>query len=242
MRGNTVYSQDGAFCPIVFGEQYRSILKHSVVRPSAVARRRGQGQIMDSNAKLNILTDALAAAGASALAIDARGDVAISTMNDAALERDVAAFVAERLDRIGDGARLVMGREGTRLSLTVRPTDKEGGRLWVVVVREVRGAAAHAGIEWLNADEVEVRYESSAYGIVEGAASVAVPVTESYARGVPLMLEGELGAGQVEIAKRLYLDGPFVDQPLFPSRSMNSPIAVGAMCSKAPNRRCSKRG
>lgn len=91
---------------------------------------------MDSNAKLNILTDALAAAGASALAIDARGDVAISTMNDAALERDVAAFVAERLDRIGDGARLVMGREGTRLSLTVRPTDKEGGRLWVVVVRE----------------------------------------------------------------------------------------------------------
>lgn len=44
------------FRPIVFGEQYRSILKHSVVRPSAVARRRGQGQIMDSNAKLNILT------------------------------------------------------------------------------------------------------------------------------------------------------------------------------------------
>ena len=116
---------------------------------------------MDSDAKLNILTEALAAAGASALAIDARGDVAISTMNDAALERDVATFVAERLDRIGDGARLVMGRAGTRLSLTVRPTDKEGGGLWVVVVREVRGAAAHAGIEWLNADEVEARYESS---------------------------------------------------------------------------------
>lgn len=211
--GQHLYSQDGAFCPIVFGEQYRSILKHSVVRLLAVARRRGQGQIMDSGAKLNILTEALAVAGASALAIDARGDVAISTMNDAALERGVAAFVAERLDRIGDGARLVMGRAGTRLSLTVRPTDKEGGGLWVVVVREVRGAAAHAGIEWLNADEVEARYESSAYGIVEGAASVAAPVAESYARGVPLMLEGELGAGQVEIAMRLYLDGPFVDQP-----------------------------
>lgn len=168
---------------------------------------------MDSDAKLNILTEALAAAGASALAIDARGDVAISTMNDAALERDVAAFVAERLDRIGDGARLVMGRAGTRLSLTVRSVDKEGGGLWVVVVREVRGAAAHAGIEWLNADEVEARYESSAYGIVEGPASVAAPVAESYARGVPLMLEGELGTGQVEIAMRLYLDGPFVDQP-----------------------------
>lgn len=134
-------------------------------------------------------------------------------MDDAALERDVAAFVAERLDRIGDGARLVMGRAGARLSLTVRPADKENVSLWIVVVREVRGAAAHAGIEWLNADEVEARYESSAYGIVEGAAAVAAPVAESYARGVPLMLEGELGAGQVEIAKRLYLDGPFADQP-----------------------------
>ncbi|MFR3925622.1 MAG: hypothetical protein ACLTXI_10615 [Collinsella sp.] len=46
---------------------------------------------------------------------------------------------------------------------------------------------------------------------------MAVPVTESYARGVPLMLEGELGAGQVEIAKRLYLDGPLRSSPLFPS-------------------------
>ena len=188
---------------------------------------------MDSDAKLNILTEALAAAGASALAIDARGDVAISTMNDAALERDVAAFVAERLDRIGDGARLVMGRAGTRLSLTVRPADKEGGGLWVVVVREVRGAAAHAGIEWLNADEVEARYESSAYGIVEGAASVAAPVAESYARGVPLMLEGELGAGQVEIANASIWTVLLPINPLLPLRSMSLPIAVGAICSKS---------
>ncbi len=167
---------------------------------------------MNSDAKLNILTEALAAAGASALAIDARGDVAISTMNGAALERDVAAFVAERLDRIGDGARLVMGRAGTRLSLTVRPADKEGGGFgssWsarCAAPRRTRASSAQR-------DEVEARYESSAYGIVEGAASVAAPVAESYARGVPLMLEGELGTGQVEIAMRLYLDGPFVDQP-----------------------------
>ena len=138
---------------------------------------------MNSDAKLQILIEALAAAGASALAIDGRGDVAISTMSDAALERDVAAFVAERLGRVGDGARLVMGHEGARLSLTVRPVAKEYGELWVVVVREVRGAVAHAGIEWLNVDEVEARYESSAYGIVEGAADVAVAVRESYARG-----------------------------------------------------------
>ena len=171
------------------------------------------GQNMDSDAKLNILTEALAAAGASALAIDEHGDIAISTMDDAQLEQDVAAFVAERLGRVGDGARLVMGHAGARLSLTVRPVAKEYGELWVVVVREVRGAVAHAGIEWLNVDEVEARYESSAYGIVEGAAVVADPVRESYARGVPLMLEGELGAGQSEIAKRLYLDGPFADGP-----------------------------
>lgn len=168
---------------------------------------------MDSDAKLQILIEALAAAGASALAIDGHGCVVISTMDDTALEQDVAAFVAERLGRVGDGVRLVMGHAGMRLSLTVRPVAKEYGALWVVVVREVHGAAAYAGIEWLNADEVEARYEASTYGIVEGAAAVAGPVCESYARGVPLMLEGELGAGQAEIAKRLYLDGPFADEP-----------------------------
>ena len=171
------------------------------------------GRTMDSDAKLQILIEALSAAGASALAIDERGGVVISTMSDAVLEQDVAAFVSERLARVGDGARLVMGREGMRLSLTVRPAAKEHGALWVVVAHEVRAAAAHAGIEWLNADEVEACYESSAYGIVEDAAAVAAPVRESYARGVPLMLEGELGAGQDQIAKRLYLDGPYADQP-----------------------------
>lgn len=168
---------------------------------------------MDSDAKLEILIEALAAAGASALAIDEHGGIAISTMNDAEFEQDVAAFVFDRLDRIGNGARLVMGREGVRLSLTVRPVAEEHGALWMVVAREVRGVASHAGIGWLNADEVEARYKSSAYGIVEGAAEVAAPVRESYARGVPLMLEGGLGAGQAEIAKRLYLDGPYADQP-----------------------------
>lgn len=168
---------------------------------------------MDSDAKLQILIEALSAAGASALAIDERGGVVISTMSDAALEQDIAAFVSERLACVGDGARLVMGHEGVRLSLTVRPTAKERGALWVVVAHEVRAAATHAGIEWLNADEVEARYASSTYGIVEDAAAVAAPVRGSYARGVPLMLEGELGAGQDQIAKRLYLDGPYADQP-----------------------------
>ena len=168
---------------------------------------------MDSDDKLQILIEALAAVGASALAIDEHGGVEISTMDDPTLERDVASFVAERLGRVDNGVRLVMGREGVRLSLTVRPATKEHGTLWVVVVREVRGAVVHAGIEWLNADEVEARYEASTYGIVEGAAAVAGPVRESYARGVPLMLEGELGAGQAEIAKRLYLDGPYADEP-----------------------------
>ena len=168
---------------------------------------------MDSDVKLQILIEALSAAGASALAIDERGGVVISTMSDAVLEQDVAAFVSKRLARVGDGARLVMGHEGMRLSLTVRPTAKERGALWVVVAHEVRAAATHAGIEWLNADEVEARYASSTYGIVEDAAAVAVPVRESYARGVPLMLEGELGAGQDQIARRLYLDGPYADQP-----------------------------
>ena len=168
---------------------------------------------MNSDDKLDILIEALAAAGASALAIDEHGDIGISTMTDAALERDVAAFVVERLCRVDDGARLIMSRDGVRLSLTVRATTKGYGKLWIVVAREARGAVAHAGIEWLNADEVEVRYQTSEYGIVEGVCAVADAVRESYARGVPLMLEGELGAGQAEIAQRLYLDGPYADRP-----------------------------
>ena len=60
---------------------------------------------MNSDAKLQILIEALTAAGASALAIDGHGRVAISTMDDVALEQDVAAFVAERLGRVGSGMR-----------------------------------------------------------------------------------------------------------------------------------------
>ena len=192
---------------------------------------------MNSDAKLQILIEALAAAGASALAIDGHGHVAISTMDDVALEQDVAAFVAERLGRVGNGTRLVMGHAGGRLSLTVRPVAKEYGALWVVVVREVHGVAAHAGIEWLNADEVEARYEASAYGIVEGAAAVAGPVCESYARGVPLMLEGELGAGQAEIAKRLYRGWRHLlkssESPLFQARLT---LCIGGWHALSPQR------
>ena len=191
---------------------------------------------MDSDVKLQILIEALSAAGASALAIDERGGVVISTMSDASFEQDVAAFVSERLARVDDGARLVMGREGMRLSLTVRPTAQEHGALWVVVAHEVRAAAAHAGIEWLNADEVEARYESSTYGIVEDAAAVAAPVRESYARGVPLM------RGRIRLQNVCTWMDPMPISPLCPLRSMSLRIAVGAICSKVPNRRYSKRG
>lgn len=134
------------------------------------------------------------------------------------------------------------GPRGRAVQLDGAPDGPERGALWVVVAREVRAAAAHAGIEWLNADEVEARYESSAYGIIEDAAAVAAPVRESYARGIPLMLEGELGAGQDQIAKRLYRMDPMPISPLCPLRSMSLRIAVGAICSKVPNRRYSKRG
>ena len=96
------------------------------------------------------------------------------------------------------------------MSLTVRPTAKERGALWVVVAHEVRAAATHAGIEWLNADEVEARYASSTYGIVEDAAAVAAPVRGTLcAWGAPYASVGRSwAAGQDQIAKRLYLDGP----------------------------------
>ena len=47
------------------------------------------------------------------------------------------------------------------------------------------------------------------------------------------MLEGELGAGQVEIANASIWTVLLPVSPLFPLRSMSSPSAVGAMCSKS---------
>ncbi|MED9942380.1 MAG: hypothetical protein U0J28_08900 [Collinsella sp.] len=197
---------------------------------------------MDSDAKLQILIEALSAAGASALAIDGRGGVVISTMSDAALEQDIAAFVSERLARVGDGARLVMGHEGVRLSLTVRPTAKERGALWVVVAHEVRAAATHAGIEWLNADEVEARYASSTYGIVETRRRSLPPYGRAMRAGCPLCSRASWARGRIRLQDACTWMDPMPISPLCPLHSMSLRIAAGAICSKVPNRRYSKRG
>ena len=52
------------------------------------------GRTMDSDARLQILIEALSAAGVSVLAIDERGGVVISTMSDAALEQDMFSSVS----------------------------------------------------------------------------------------------------------------------------------------------------
>ena len=203
------------------------------------------------------LAAALGAVGLDAVALDAHGVVVVSTFEDADLERDVLAFLRARRKRLTAGSRLVMGRGGRRLSISVSeagldsgsdsPTvpDAHSGATWrasvrqggdlsaaassttasaavaprgatplqVFTVRETRSEASRAGIEWLNADEVRTRYETSAYGIVEGAGALSSSVEECHARGGVLMLEGEAGAGKRETAELIYLRGPFSSQP-----------------------------
>ncbi|MFR7733749.1 MAG: hypothetical protein ACLU7D_10560 [Collinsella sp.] len=95
---------------------------------------------MNSDAKLRILIEALAAAGASALAIDGHGHVAISTMDDASRSSKMlrGIFVAERLGRVGDGAGSVMGACGraARASRCVPVAKEYGARTGSRGIRE----------------------------------------------------------------------------------------------------------
>ena len=107
---------------------------------------------MDNDAKLQILIEALAAAGASALAIDEHGHVATSTMDDVALEQDVAAFVAERLGRaLTPSDRAIQVRHADQQAvLTLRGLSlRQVDQLFKTVQRQgavrLRSIARHIG-------------------------------------------------------------------------------------------------
>lgn len=248
-----------------------------------MAERRGEAQASvgempagdGGHAALSVaaLKAGLRAAGLDVVALDAGDAVVTSTFEDAALERDVVAFLRDRRSTLVPGDRLVMGREGRRLAITVgdagakpgdatvatggaakttgvapgmvatgavkaapgtavgtapgtaaadnagAPVDPAGASaaapsgIRIFTVRESRSQPARAGIEWLNAEDVRARYDTSAYGIVEGAGVLAPAVEECHARGGILMLEGEAGAGKRETAELIYLRGPFAGQP-----------------------------
>ena len=164
-------------------------------------------------------TEALAvglrAAGLDVIALDGTGDVAVSTFADAGLERDVVAFLRARQQTLAAGDRAVMSRAGHRLSIAVGEMTSGGGAspLKVFTVRETRARGPRAGIEWLNAEDVRARYDTSAYGIVEGEGVLSPTVEECHARGGILMLEGEAGAGKRATAELVYLRGPYAGQP-----------------------------
>ena len=172
-------------------------------------------------------------------------DVAISTMSDAALERDVAAFVSERLDSRGrwgapgDGPR---GRAVEPDGAPDRPRSAEA--LWVVVVRmrcaPLRRMRASSGSTPTKSRPATSRARTAS---LRDAASVAAPVArELRARCAPYA-RGRAGSGSGSRSPSASIWTVLLPiSPLFPSRSMSSPSAAGAICSKAPNRRCSKRG
>lgn len=171
----------------------------------------GRSDGMDAEAAL---AAGLRAAGLDVVALDAEGAVVTSTFADGELERDVAAFLRARRSSLAPGDRVVMGRGGRRLSITVADAPGTASGIKIFTVRESRGRASRAGIEWLNAEDVQARYATGAYGIVEGEGTLSPAVEECHARGGILMLEGEAGAGKRATAELVYLRGPFSGQPL----------------------------
>ena len=197
--------------------------KYETLLQWTLKRRRGRGRGVDVetdsdagelDAQRAVLAEALRLEGLQVICIDDSGSIVVSTVEPAELECDILEFLSSRDTPLADGARSVMSRGGRRYVLSCRQIKVAAGALRLVTVRE-RGEAAvpHAGITWLNADEVRERYESTAFGVVEGAQEVAPAVARAHAREAILMLEGEAGAGKRETAELVYLQGPYRTRP-----------------------------
>ena len=88
-----------------------------------------------------------------------------------------------------------------------------GHALDVFTVRHRRSSTVRPGIDWLNAEDVRIDFEQSAFGIIEGEAALSPLVLASYEHNTPVMLEGEAGSGKDQIAELLYLSGSLSHQP-----------------------------
>ena len=70
------------------------------------------------------------------------------------------------------------------------------------------------GIERLDAATVRERFASGAFAIAEDGGTISPALASAHARGTTLLIEGELGAGSLDIAELVYLQGPYSSEPL----------------------------
>lgn len=146
------------------------------------------------------------------VAFDNAGKLVFSSLPDDDYGAGVIAYLTDHLSSAREQGRLILRRAGNVLTIYPQVRRIRGNDLAIFSIRVKPAQTERAGIAWQNADEVRAAYESSAFGIVEGK-SVSPLVTDAYARGVPIMLEGEPGAGKTAAAQLLYLQGDAANKP-----------------------------
>lgn len=162
-----------------------------------------------------VLTGALDDAELNLIAFDESRTLRFSTFDSTEPQAEaIISYAAAHLDRAAEGGRLLLKREGCLYTLLLHTRTVDSAMLYTFTVRQRRTHVTRAGIEWLNAEDAQTNFDQSTYGIIEGADSLSPLVLQAYERHMPVMLEGEAGAGKDQTAHLLYLSGSAHNQPL----------------------------
>ncbi len=172
------------------------------------------GNPLTDAARAQIYAAALADAELDAIVFNEGGTLVHTTLDaDDPRAASLIEYARDHRAQAAEQGRLLLNRDGRLYTLLPRTRTIEGHALSTFTVRTRRTHTVRAGIEWLNAEDVQADFEQSAFGVIEGAESLSPLVLQAYDRRVPVMLEGEAGAGKDQTAHLLYLRGSARDQP-----------------------------
>lgn len=157
---------------------------------------------------------ALADAGLDVIVFDAAGGLVHATLDEASPHAAaLIEYAREHRAQAAEQGRLLLNRDGCLYTLLPRTRTVAGRELTTFTVRCRRSHTVRAGIEWLNAEDVQAEFDQSAFGVIEGAESLSPLVLQAFERRAPVMLEGEAGSGKDQTAHLLYLRGSARNQP-----------------------------
>lgn len=157
---------------------------------------------------------ALADAGLDVIVFDEAGSLVHTTLDEATPRAEaLIAYAREHRAQAAEQGRLLLRRDGQLYTLLPRTRTIGERELTTFTVRSRRSHTERAGVEWLNAEDVQADFDQSAFGVIEGAEALSPLVLQAYERRMPVMLEGEAGAGKDQTAHLLYLRGSVRSQP-----------------------------
>ena len=146
-------------------------------------------------------------------AFDDNGQLVYTSISGGSEGNGIFEYVAARRATAEHGDRFVVRRAGFTFDIRARSLVVAGEPYKVFSIKRSKRVTDHAGIDFLDAEEVRVQYDRSAFATT-GAATVLAPTVR---RGVesssPLLLEGEVGSGKDQVARLIYLEGGGASQP-----------------------------